>query len=1277
MSKNNRKTVSKITSVLVSITTVGWLSGAAMLAPMAAYAQTDTAALIATLQAQIMALQAQLSALAGGGATASTGAKCSFTRSLTVGSRGDDVTCLQNYLTGTGHYSYSGGATGYFGNVSKNAVAAWQAANGVSPAVGYFGSLSQAKYNSMVVATTPAPAPAPTPAGTPAVTPAASGTLRVEAGMHPASSLFPTNSTRVPFTVLKFTAPSGQDVIVNSLTVERTGLASDTAFSGVVALDEAGTQLGVAKTLNSTHQAVLTEKFTVSGGTTRVITIAGNAQTSNNSLGGQIGYLSLVGVAHTASSVVGTLPITGTGHTINETLTIGSVTMLRGAIDPGSSQTKEVGTTGYTFSAVKVTAGSAEKVYLRSIRWNQTGSVSSSDLTNVKTYIDGVAYEATVSSDGKYFTSVFNENNGRGILIDKGFSKELSIKGDINGGSGRTVDFDLAKRTDIGLIGESYGYGLTPPQTGSSDPTDDTAAFSSTEDPWYDAGQVTVSAGSIQISTSNAAPAQNIAINLANQPLGAFTVDVKGEAISVGRLGFNITLGSEGTNDDVDDITNVVLVDELGAVVAGPVDGTAADSANTTSSGDGSIVFTDTVTFSPGLKNYILKGKIGTDMDNNVTIIASTTPSADFATVRGLVTGNSITPSPTSALSFSTMTVKTGSLAISASNVPIAQTVIANTKGFEFAKYVLDATASGEDVRLTALPLSYGFEVNGTSGAAADLTNCQLFDGSVSLSTGSNVVNPSSASSATTFTFDGTGLIVSKGTSKTIGLKCDLKGGATAGVGYYWGLDSAQVTYTGATGLTSGQTITETMTESNGQRMAAATGGTFTAALDTNSPGYKVVSSGASGVELSRIRFSASNEDINLRQIALQITGAGSSTGDGIGTTTAAALVGRKVTLWNTDTSGTVTTQVGEATFSLIQGISSASQNFFATSSNISNFTIPRDGAKVMVIKGDTAAITTSGPLTQSGVLLAVDYDGNNVGLNGTYGVGSTLNPVGGDTASNGVRIMKAYPQLAHVPLTSGERIMTQGTTAGKTLYKFSVKAVGGDVALYKLSFQVSSTTAPAGKAGATTSLLSLYSYTDSSFSGEDTTFSSDGLLNDEQSFCAGILPSNLVNNYNNAAQIADGASGLCQTAAGFINGTGMQAEIFMEKDDATAHSATTTYVIPFGATRYFALKGTVATVSSNSDGTESIQVALEGDAAFPRPGNVGGMQGDGLTTGDENRITNMFSATSTNRDVHDDFIWSPVSTSSSSSIHDLDFTNGYLLPGLPTSNMTIETLTN
>ena len=92
-----------------------------------------------------------------------------FTRSLYLGLVGVDVKALQNYLTTTGHFKYSGGSTGIFGPVTQTALAAWQKDKGVSPAVGYFGPVSKAKYSELVLKLSPQPSPVPTP--TPVSTP--------------------------------------------------------------------------------------------------------------------------------------------------------------------------------------------------------------------------------------------------------------------------------------------------------------------------------------------------------------------------------------------------------------------------------------------------------------------------------------------------------------------------------------------------------------------------------------------------------------------------------------------------------------------------------------------------------------------------------------------------------------------------------------------------------------------------------------------------------------------------------------------------------------------------------------------------------------------------------------------------------------------------------------------------------------------------------------------------------------------------------------------------
>lgn len=158
------------------VATIVGLSMMVMAAPVSGATVAELQAQIAALLAQINALQAQLSGLQG----APAGGACSFTRNLSVGVRGDDVKCLQNYLIGAGQ-SIPAGATGYFGSQTQAAVASWQSANGVSPAAGYFGPISRSKYSSLVVAT-PTPTPTPTPSGKEGTLSATAGTTPADAG---------------------------------------------------------------------------------------------------------------------------------------------------------------------------------------------------------------------------------------------------------------------------------------------------------------------------------------------------------------------------------------------------------------------------------------------------------------------------------------------------------------------------------------------------------------------------------------------------------------------------------------------------------------------------------------------------------------------------------------------------------------------------------------------------------------------------------------------------------------------------------------------------------------------------------------------------------------------------------------------------------------------------------------------------------------------------------------------------------------------------------------
>lgn len=92
---------------------------------------------------------AEIQAL-GAGFTSSPGmTRSQFVRNLTVGSSGDDVSSLQTWLEQKGFLVIpTGVAKGYFGNLTRTALAKYQASVGITPAVGYFGPITRAKVNS-------------------------------------------------------------------------------------------------------------------------------------------------------------------------------------------------------------------------------------------------------------------------------------------------------------------------------------------------------------------------------------------------------------------------------------------------------------------------------------------------------------------------------------------------------------------------------------------------------------------------------------------------------------------------------------------------------------------------------------------------------------------------------------------------------------------------------------------------------------------------------------------------------------------------------------------------------------------------------------------------------------------------------------------------------------------------------------------------------------------------------------------------------------------------
>ncbi|MDP3989510.1 MAG: peptidoglycan-binding domain-containing protein [bacterium] len=1127
MSKNS--IVTKVISTFVGVMMAVVLTGGAAL-PAQAQSSTDLQAQITQLLAQIAALQAQLNSQSGG--SSSAGISYTFTKNLRLGDSNADVKALQQVLNSNAstQVAVSGGGspgqeTNFFGSLTHSAVVKFQevyapevlALVGLTKGTGFVGPTTRAKLNALATVTpTPPPSDDPsdddsgsTPGDADDDTPVA-GSVTIGSATQPSNSLAPQNAARLPFTRVTFTA-GASDVTINSLVVERGGLAEDDAFAGLVLLDENGVQLGVEKTLNSNHRATVGDKFVVKAGSSRTMTLAGNMAASNTTKAGQVATLSLVGV-NSGSSVSGSLPITGAAHTINASLSIGSVTLQRGALDPNTDRDKEVGSTNYTFSSIKATAGSVEKVRVMSVRWNQSGSATASDIENLMTVVDGTSYDTVVSSDGKYYTSVFGSN---GILVDKGSSIEISIKGDVAGGSARTIAFDVYRNTDLHVMGDLYNYGIAAPTNGS------TGLFGSTQ-PWYNASVVTVSSGSLSAEKDPGVSSQNIAINVSDQPLGGFIIDVKGEAVSVSSMIFELGIGATGGT--AADITNITLYDANGVAVAGPADGT--------DSSGGQVTLSDTVEFPVGRNKYVLKGKIGTDFTNDQTVAASTTASG-WGNPQGQETGDTVTPTPSTAVEGNTMTIRAAALSISASPSPVAQTVVAGVTDFTFANLQLDATNSGEDLRMSTVLVD--FDAVSVSDAT-NVNNCKLFDGSTQLNSGSNIVDPTADDDDLAFTLDDP-LTITKGTVKTLALKCSIVSGSTGS--YTFGYNSSASPT--VTGVDSGQSASLTETTGAGQLMTLASGGSLTVVEDPSSPNYRVVQAGTNGNELTVLKLRAANEDISLTRLGLKLTNSASSSPQNL----------TKVTLHDEDG-----VQVGEVVFT-------GSDYTATTTIAQGDFVIPKDTEKTLTIKANLAGIGTA-QAGQQGALIAIDYDYISSNLPHTRGVGmasgQAINSTSAtDTASSGARVYKAYPVVTRVALASGTKLIAGND---QVLYRFSIQAVGGAVGISKFTFNIA--TSSATSKPDMVDNINVYAFSDSSF-------------NNPASAQSGNSDGRFLDSDNSLAE---------HWASGSTD---------IEVAPQTSAAASSTFQIPSGATRYFQVVGDVNLTAAGT--TYAVTTQLQGDA--------------------------------------------------------------------------------
>ncbi|MBM3281231.1 MAG: peptidoglycan-binding protein [Candidatus Harrisonbacteria bacterium] len=692
----------KITSVAVSATTVAWLSGASMLMP-AAFAQSVTD--VASLQALIAQLTAQLAALQGSG-SASTGVSVAgipagfqFTSNLTVGSRGTDVKYLQMLLNADSATQVAASGAGSrgletdsFGPRTKAAVAKFQnkyASEVLTPAglttgTGYWGAATRAKANSIVMAggsTTPTPTP------TPGITGAVVVSL---ASDTPVASNVPKGASQIPFTKLVFTG-NGR---IDSLTFKRVGVGQTGDFvSSGINLYEGATRLTTGKTINSTSHEVNFPNLNLQVSGTRTLLLA--ADISSSATSGDLNGFTLISAIIDGKTQA--TDIRGAQIAISGA-SVGAATSTK----QGSLSNPNVGQVAAKVSEFKITAGTAEDIMVKKIVLTNGGSMSSANLTNVTIKQSGTTLGTAAAVSGR---DLFVVDFTTPLQILKGQSKNFEVFGNISPLAKRaeTIKLYLDTTSDIFATGATYGYGVSM----------DISEFDSDSSNHH---VLTLSGAEVTI-TFNGPVARNIPVRGQDVTLFDFSI-ASANNIEIRNSSFTVAIANWASGDEVTDFK--VIDASTGAAVTSAT--TIGDSAATES-----VSFTDTINIAAGqTRKFLVTGDISSTMDASDTITV-TLGAFGSSSIKNLDNNQFVSTSdivPATAIAGNTQTVKAVTLDVTLSGTPASHNVVKGSSNEQLVGFNLKAT-SGK-VRVSSLTVSASAAPGSETQVRNDLRSASL-----------------------------------------------------------------------------------------------------------------------------------------------------------------------------------------------------------------------------------------------------------------------------------------------------------------------------------------------------------------------------------------------------------------------------------------------------------------------------------------------------------------------------------------------------------------------
>ncbi len=870
------KTVKQIYSVALSATTIAVFSGAALAIPAISAAQTS----------------------------------CTFTRSLTVGSRGADVTCLQNTLVSAGHATFT--ATGYFGAMTKAAVAKWQAAAGISPAVGFFGPLSRAKLAMMVGGTTG------TTGGTMMV-PGAGVAVSLPTG-QPMGSVI-AGAGQIDAAKFAFTASNAAGATVTDLKFQRTGVVSDSNVSNMYLADESGVVIAQYSSLNQGIALFNGLNLMVNAGQTRVYTLRmdlSSGASAGNTLGWQLTWAKTAG-----DGAVSGLPLSGPTLTIttvsNPSLSVVTYTYV------STGTTVDAGTNGFRAHSATVNVTNSA-VLLKSIKYTVVGSANVADLKNSVLKINGVivASASMIGMDGKV---VFIPSSD--FRIGTG-NNNLEIFTDIMGSPNRTMAWNVLRPYDAVFMDTQYQSNVTPSTSGS-------------------ATTVTINQGRVTVSKASDTPTANIPAGASNVTLAKFTFYAGGEPVKVQRLPITITGVSAATGSVSTYITNVSVMDDVGNSVGTTI-------STPSGSWSGSNTFAADFGTTSSFINYIIPANTTRVLSVRVDVKATSAWASGATSLTSLsaslaspVTNNlegqiSFQSSMSGTATGNTLTVSTSPLTVATNPSFASPTYVAGANGVRVASFTL-TSSSAEGNRVSSL--TFDKDTN----ALFDAQNLRVMVGGTQFGTATSIV----ADTESALSFSGNlPILVPAGGSVTVDLFADIltstAASSTPGHATVFDLTSGS-----AVGSVSNSSVTWPSAV-DGQNLIIASGPTLTVAIDSDNVASRYLVMGSTDNVLYKIKLSANNtEDVRLTDITIR---------DTITNGTAGIASFNNLRLFDGDTllAGPINMTITSAT----------TGNIVFSLGSASSLIVGKNNSKTILVKGDVATFISGGAVSNSSHILSI-----------------------------------------------------------------------------------------------------------------------------------------------------------------------------------------------------------------------------------------------------------------------------------------------------------------